>query len=138
MPNYDYVCQSCGHRFEIFQSMNDAKLQDCPVEGCAGQVKRLLGTGAEAEEAGFAWYLHVGNVLFNVGLSLVLGLGYNHWRGAIVNFAVGTVIGEANILSAPAHLISGWKRYQKGGPKEAVSVHVIPTAGPGIGVLMTF
>ncbi|RYD40938.1 MAG: FmdB family transcriptional regulator, partial [Verrucomicrobiaceae bacterium] len=24
MPNYDYECQKCGKRFEVFQSMNDA------------------------------------------------------------------------------------------------------------------
>ncbi|BCU75901.1 FmdB family zinc ribbon protein [Luteolibacter sp. LG18] len=46
MPNYDYECQACGHRFEVFQSMNDAKLTDCPQDGCGGMVKRLLGTGA--------------------------------------------------------------------------------------------
>lgn len=26
--------------------MNDAKLTDCPLDDCAGPVKRLLGTGA--------------------------------------------------------------------------------------------
>ncbi|BCX50146.1 FmdB family transcriptional regulator [Haloferula helveola] len=46
MPNYDYVCEKCGHRFEVFQSMNDPKLTDCPAEGCDGSVRRLLGTGA--------------------------------------------------------------------------------------------
>lgn len=46
MPNYDYKCQTCGHVFEVFQSMNDPKLEDCPQEGCEGMVKRLLGTGA--------------------------------------------------------------------------------------------
>ena len=46
MPTYDYQCQTCGHRFEVFQSMKDAKLKDCPVDGCEGKVKRLLGTGA--------------------------------------------------------------------------------------------
>lgn len=56
MPNYDYLCQTCGHRFEIFQSMNDAKLQDCPVEGCGGQVKRLLGTGAGVIFKGSGFY----------------------------------------------------------------------------------
>jgi len=45
MPNYDYECQQCGRRFEVFQSMKDEKLTDCPAEGCGGQVKRLLGTG---------------------------------------------------------------------------------------------
>lgn len=46
MPNYDYVCEKCGNQFEVFQSMNDAKLTDCPEEACVGPVKRLLGTGA--------------------------------------------------------------------------------------------
>jgi putative FmdB family regulatory protein len=46
MPTYDYQCQSCGNRFEVFQSMNDAKLETCPDPACAGPIKRLLGTGA--------------------------------------------------------------------------------------------
>jgi len=46
MPTYDYVCETCGHRFEFFQSMNDEKLKDCPKAECDGAVKRLLGTGA--------------------------------------------------------------------------------------------
>lgn len=46
MPTYDYVCEKCGHQFEYFQSMNDEKLKDCPLEECDGSVKRLLGTGA--------------------------------------------------------------------------------------------
>jgi putative FmdB family regulatory protein len=56
MPNYDYVCQSCGHRFEVFQSMNDPKLEDCPVAGCGGKVKRLLGTGAGLIFKGAGFY----------------------------------------------------------------------------------
>ena len=46
MPTYDYQCETCGHRFEVFQSMNDAKLTTCPLDDCSGQVKRLPGTGA--------------------------------------------------------------------------------------------
>ncbi len=56
MPNYDYLCQTCGHRFEVFQSMNDAKLTDCPQEGCDGTVKRLLGTGAGLIFKGAGFY----------------------------------------------------------------------------------
>jgi len=56
MPNYDYECQTCGHRFEVFQSMNDPKLTDCPVEGCGGQVKRLLGTGGGIIFKGAGFY----------------------------------------------------------------------------------
>jgi len=56
MPNYDYLCQSCGHRFEVFQSMNDAKLTECPQEQCEGTVKRLLGTGAGLIFKGAGFY----------------------------------------------------------------------------------
>jgi len=56
MPNYDYLCERCGHRFEVFQSMNDAKLTDCPEEACDGPVKRLLGTGAGLIFKGSGFY----------------------------------------------------------------------------------
>lgn len=56
MPNYDYECQQCGKRFEVFQSMNDPKLTDCPSEKCGGQVKRLLGTGGGILFKGTGFY----------------------------------------------------------------------------------
>jgi putative FmdB family regulatory protein len=56
MPNYDYECQKCGKRFEVFQSMNDAKLTDCPEPDCDGQVKRLLGTGGGIIFKGAGFY----------------------------------------------------------------------------------
>lgn len=56
MPNYDYECQTCGQRFEVFQSMNDAKLTDCPAAGCNGTVRRLLGTGAGILFKGSGFY----------------------------------------------------------------------------------
>ncbi|KAB2641975.1 MAG: zinc ribbon domain-containing protein [Verrucomicrobia bacterium] len=56
MPTYDYECQKCGNRFEVVQSMNDAKLEQCVVEVCDGQVKRLLGTGAGIIFKGSGFY----------------------------------------------------------------------------------
>ena len=56
MPNYDYECQNCGERFEVFQSMNDAKLTDCPENTCDGAVKRLLGTGGGIIFKGSGFY----------------------------------------------------------------------------------
>ncbi len=56
MPNYDYVCETCGYQFEVFQSMNDPKLTDCPQEGCDGKVRRLLGTGAGLIFKGSGFY----------------------------------------------------------------------------------
>jgi putative FmdB family regulatory protein len=43
MPTYDYVCESCGHNFEEFQSITAEPLTDCPK--CVGKVKRLISSG---------------------------------------------------------------------------------------------
>jgi len=56
MPNYDYQCEKCGNRFEVFQSMNDAKLTDCRDAACGGTVKRLLGTGGGIIFKGAGFY----------------------------------------------------------------------------------
>lgn len=56
MPNYDYECQKCGTRFEVFQSMNEAKLSDCRESACDGLLKRLLGTGGGILFKGSGFY----------------------------------------------------------------------------------
>jgi putative FmdB family regulatory protein len=56
MPNYDYECETCGKRFEIFQSMKDEKLTECPETGCEGKVRRLLGTGGGIIFKGAGFY----------------------------------------------------------------------------------
>jgi putative FmdB family regulatory protein len=56
MPNYDYECQQCGKRFEVFQSMNDPKLTACLDKDCGGPVKRLLGTGGGILFKGSGFY----------------------------------------------------------------------------------
>ncbi len=45
MPTYDYVCDACGHEFELFQSMTDRVKRKCPKCG-QPRLKRLIGTGA--------------------------------------------------------------------------------------------
>ncbi len=43
MPTYEYKCNNCGHRFELFQTMNAEPVKVCPK--CNGEVKRLIGPG---------------------------------------------------------------------------------------------
>src|SRR5260370_32555937 len=40
MPTYEYVCQSCGHRFDIWQKISDEPIQTCPV--CGSAVRRVI------------------------------------------------------------------------------------------------
>jgi putative FmdB family regulatory protein len=55
MPTYDYVCQSCEHAFEHFQSMTSDLLKDCPK--CAKpSLKRLIGAGGALIFKGTGFY----------------------------------------------------------------------------------
>ena len=62
MPTYEYHCRKCDQNFEMFQSMRDEPLGECPKELCRlpkwghGKVKRLLGTGAGIIFKGSGFY----------------------------------------------------------------------------------
>jgi putative FmdB family regulatory protein len=44
MPTYEYRCNECGHRFELFQAMTADPVATCPK--CNGPVTRLIGGGS--------------------------------------------------------------------------------------------
>jgi len=55
MPTYDYQCDACGHRFDLFQSMLDKPVKKCPK--CSRlKVRRLLGTGGGVIFKGSGFY----------------------------------------------------------------------------------
>ena len=55
MPNYDYVCDSCSHEFEIFQSMSADRLTTCPK--CEQEsLRRKIGIGAGIIFKGSGFY----------------------------------------------------------------------------------
>jgi putative FmdB family regulatory protein len=55
MPTYDYVCDGCGHAFELFQSMTDAVKRTCPK--CKKKkLRRLIGAGGAIVFKGSGFY----------------------------------------------------------------------------------
>jgi putative FmdB family regulatory protein len=55
MPTYDYLCEACGHKFELFQSMSDQVQRKCPA--CKKmKLRRLFGTGAAIMFKGSGFY----------------------------------------------------------------------------------
>jgi len=55
MPTYDYVCDGCGHAFELFQSMTDSVKKTCPECG-KKKLRRLIGAGAALVFKGSGFY----------------------------------------------------------------------------------
>ncbi len=55
MPTYDYVCDSCHHRFEEFQSITAEALKQCP-ECHRKKLRRLIGPGGGLIFKGSGFY----------------------------------------------------------------------------------
>jgi putative FmdB family regulatory protein len=55
MPTYDYVCDSCEHQFENFQSISSPVLKKCPACGKL-KLRRLIGAGAAIVFKGSGFY----------------------------------------------------------------------------------
>lgn len=121
------------------------------------QLEALAGTScaalAEAEAAFVqlaeddrrttAWYMHAVNVAFNVGMGLILGLGYDRWGPAALQMGVGSAVGEALILTRPTAAIDALARYRAGELSPPSSARVVPllVATPGsvlLGAAATF
>ncbi|MEJ2054628.1 MAG: zinc ribbon domain-containing protein [Calditrichaceae bacterium] len=55
MPTYEYICKSCGYKFEEFQSINAEPLKICPK--CKKEVVRKIGAGAGLVFKGSGFYI---------------------------------------------------------------------------------
>jgi len=55
MPTYDYVCDACGHEFELFQTITESVKRKCPDCGKL-KLRRLFGTGAAVVFKGSGFY----------------------------------------------------------------------------------
>ena len=55
MPTYEYECNSCQHRFELFQSITASPKRKCPECG-RRTLRRLIGPGAAIVFKGSGFY----------------------------------------------------------------------------------
>ena len=55
MPTYNYECRSCGHAFELFQSMTAPVKRKCPTCG-KPKLDRLIGAGGGILFKGAGFY----------------------------------------------------------------------------------
>ena len=55
MPTYDYECDACDHKFELFQYISEDPQSVCPECG-EEKLRRLFGTGAAVMFKGSGFY----------------------------------------------------------------------------------
>jgi len=55
MPTYDYICDACDHRFELFQPITAGVKRKCPECGRM-KLRRLIGPGAAIVFKGSGFY----------------------------------------------------------------------------------
>jgi putative FmdB family regulatory protein len=55
MPTYDYICDACGHEFEIFEPITSTPRTDCP-ECNEIKLRRKIGAGAAIIFKGSGFY----------------------------------------------------------------------------------
>ncbi len=54
MPNYEYLCKMCGHRFEQIRKFSDKQLRKCPE--CGGVIEQVISAPA-VQFKGSGWYV---------------------------------------------------------------------------------
>ena len=54
MPNYEYLCKKCGHRFEQIRKFSDKHLSKCPE--CGGVLEQVISAPA-VQFKGSGWYV---------------------------------------------------------------------------------
>jgi len=54
MPNYEYLCKNCGHRFEQIRKFSDKQLRKCPE--CGGVIEQVISAPA-MQFKGSGWYV---------------------------------------------------------------------------------
>jgi putative FmdB family regulatory protein len=56
MPTYEYECDACGHRFDLFQKISDPPAKSCLSCG-KKKVRRLISAGAGFIFKGSGFYV---------------------------------------------------------------------------------
>src|SRR5208283_3806417 len=54
MPNYEYLCKNCSHRFEEIRKFSDKHLKKCPE--CGGVLEQVISAPA-VQFKGSGWYV---------------------------------------------------------------------------------
>ncbi len=130
----------------LMQPMANARAQWNNPDRCAllAEAERAMVQVARDEAFGKSWLAQSGNVLVNLGLVLISGLGFHRWKEGLISGGIGLVVGETNLWTQPAHMGAKMRAYREGKltPPAPPSwfLGAAPLTGqyPGMALAMTF
>lgn len=108
-----------------------AQAPDADVCSLLADAETKMVHDAEDEQSQQRWYVHAGNLAFNTGVLLFLGLGYHRWESGLINGLAGAAVGEALIFTQPNATVGELAAYRAGQAPSAA-------AGPGPGVTVGY
>ncbi len=100
-------------------------------------AERYFLRSAAHQALGKSALIHVGSLVFNAGIGVLLGAGFGRWNDAAQDAFIGAIVGEFQIFTQPSELVQDLARYRAGrldgGPLVAprVSWAVAPFAAGG-------
>ena len=78
------------------------------------RAEELLERDAANEAQGQSLLFQGGNLVFNVGIFLVIGAGFGHWISATTSLFTGITTGEVMILTQPVGAVRVLHQYRRG------------------------
>ena len=87
---------------------------DARVCALLADAEGKLAADAADERWQRGWWMHAGNLAFNTGVLLFLGLGYHHWSSGLINGLAGAAVGEALLFTQPTGAIDAAATYRRG------------------------
>jgi hypothetical protein len=121
-------------------------------EGASGvcealaRAELLFARSAEDEAFQAGWVSHLLAIGGNGAVALFLGLGFDHWRGALLNGGGGLLIREFQIYTQPTGAVTELARYRRGelappSTSSSFPVRIVPWiahGGAGLAAFGTF
>ena len=98
------------------------------------EAERRLLRDAQAEAFGHSALVHVVNFGFNIGVGLLLGVGFGHWGQAALSALGGTAVAELQTITQPSGELELLRRYRAAdlgppAPERSTAWAVTPLVG---------
>jgi hypothetical protein len=99
---------------EVIRDARELNAEHGEVCATLADAEFRMVQSAEDQQRGLAWWYHLGNLAFNTGVTLFLGLGYGHWTAGLINGIAGLAVGEAIYFTQPTATIEDLRTYRRG------------------------